>query len=406
MLADLEYVIERLEQIHPMTVNGFSYQQNAIISNIRQAINGPIRKNEFFFLINQLFHSFKDAHTNVWSSWKEGIPIPLLWLENQLVVEFDTEYHQRGDKIITIGNRDVDFLYNELKSIICGENNHYVKLMGQSFLISSTFLDYYNLINDDSVTIMIERDKLELETRLPVIQLGPRPQSTEYKWIDYKIDSAKDIAVLVLNECRYYSDYMDTLFVFFKEVCKNDVNNIVLDLRNNSGGNSNVINEFLRYLNKDRYKWFGTSIRHSKYARKMKGESGFGYQEHMPSVMVSNKVSDEELLFKGNLFVLTSKSTFSSANMFAVVIKDNEFGTIIGEPTGNAPSCYGDALEFRMPKTQIDFRVSYKYFMRPEPDAGTKPYLNPDILLIREIGDVISKRDPQLEEVYRIINSY
>lgn len=48
--------------------------------------------------------------------------------------------------------------------------------------------------------------------------------------------------------------------------------------------------------------------------------------------------------FKRNVYILTSSLTFSSANDFAVIFRDNNIGKIIGEPTGNQSSSYGMCL--------------------------------------------------------------
>ncbi|KUP24309.1 S41 family peptidase [Paenibacillus sp. DMB5] len=64
--------------------------------------------------------------------------------------------------------------------------------------------------------------------------------------------------------------------------------------------------------------------------------------------------------YKGKPYLLTSPQTFSSANMFAVIVQDNGLGQIIGEATGNQPSSYGDILTFQLPASGIHFQVSFK----------------------------------------------
>ena len=403
MEQDFEYALERLRNIHPLTLNGFTDDQQSIANDIRMQIKKPMQRNAFFFQVNRLFFSFNDAHTNMWPSWKRGIPVPLLWLEEGLFVEFDSEYHNRGDRIMSIGDLTVDQLFSELRGIICAENNEYIKLMGQGFLISETILHYYNLIENDSVEVMLGRENRVFKIRIPMIELGPRPKDPNWKWIDYTIDKTEDLAVLKLNECRFNSTYSSTLMEFFTDVNISDVNNIVLDLRQNAGGNSNVINEFIRFLDVDRYSWYGADIRYSEFARTMKGESGFGYQRNPSMVMNNSRVGDSDLLFSGKLFVLTRKNTFSSANMFAVTIKDNGLGIIIGEPTGNSPSCFGDPMEFRMPNTNYSFRISYKYFPRPTPESDPENTLKPDISVFTTGNDVREGEDAQMEALVDLL---
>lgn len=57
------------------------------------------------------------------------------------------------------------------------------------------------------------------------------------------------------------------LYNFFQEVSKNNIQNIAIDLRENTGGNSLVINQFIRYLDVDTYFGYSSEIRYSSEAR-------------------------------------------------------------------------------------------------------------------------------------------
>ena len=48
-------------------------------------------------------------------------------------------------------------------------------------------------------------------------------------------------------------EYEKTLASFFEEVEKENIQNVVVDLRGNGGGNSWVANEFITYLDVDKY---------------------------------------------------------------------------------------------------------------------------------------------------------
>ena len=87
--------------------------------------------------------------------------------------------------------------------------------------------------------------------------------------------------------------------------------------------------------------------------------------------------------FRGQLFVLTSKATFSSGNWFGVIVRDNQLGKIVGEPTGNAPSSFGDVLSFTLPRSGLGFTLSYKQWIRPDPSR------DPDGAHARKVVDLI-----------------
>jgi len=98
--------------------------------------------------------------------------------------------------------------------------------------------------------------------------------------------------------------------------------------------------------------------------------------------------------FTGNVFILIGNQTFSAGNWIAVVFYDNDPGTVIGEPTGNAPSSLGDRVTFQLPNTRFIPGVSYKYFTRPDPSNDPQDSLYPHVLINRTRHDLINDSDP------------
>jgi C-terminal processing protease CtpA/Prc len=106
-------------------------------------------------------------------------------------------------------------------------------------------------------------------------------------------------------------------------VKENDIQYIAVDLRDNPGGNSSVADEFIRYLNIEKYYITGgCDIRYGPFLKKY-------------SKSITKNKQIEDLVFKGKTYVLTSTQTFSSAMMFATILSDNQIGEIIGEIPGH-----------------------------------------------------------------------
>jgi C-terminal processing protease CtpA/Prc len=151
----------------------------------------------------------------------------------------------------------------------------------------------------------------------------------------------------------------------FTEIKRNHIQNVVVDLRGNGGGNSLVADEFIRYLDIDTYKETACNWRLGLF----KFKNGSNTQTNDKNV---------DLQFTGKVYLLTSSSTFSSGMMFAEFIKDNELGTIIGEAPGNTPTGYGDIAIFQLPNSKLCFQVSTKEFFRAD-ISSTEKLVEPDI---------------------------
>lgn len=82
--------------------------------------------------------------------------------------------------------------------------------------------------------------------------------------------------------------------------------------------------------------------------------------------------------------------------MFTTLIRDNNLGKVIGEPSGNKPSAYGDLLLFQLPNSKLPLTLTYKYFSRPDISKDLEEAIMPDYPI---------KQEQAIEELYRIINN-
>ena len=149
------------------------------------------------------------------------------------------------------------------------------------------------------------------------------------------------------------------------EVAGKGIGRIAVDLRHNGGGNSQVIQAFMRYIDVDKYFIFG------------------GSNVRMKNRLIVNEPVSErnrrlQPVFSGEVYVLTSHTTFSSAMLFAVTIADNGIGQIIGETPGNMPTAYGDVLSAQAPNSGLVCNMSHKRFFRPNREKDALP-LMPDV---------------------------
>lgn len=181
----------------------------------------------------------------------------------------------------------------------------------------------------------------------------------------YTVDGEKGIGVFTLLECNVTEGYKRALKDFFTEVKEKKVQKIAVDLRQNGGGNSQVINEFMRYMDVDRYFVFGGSaVRAGDRLRQYEA--------------TAQKNKQLQPVFSGEVYVLTSHYTFSSAMDFATVIQDNGIGKVIGETPGNMPTCYGDKVHGQPPHSGLLCSISYKKFYRPDRTKDALPLI-PDM---------------------------
>ena len=186
--------------------------------------------------------------------------------------------------------------------------------------------------------------------------------------------------MLTLTSCNNNDEYKRVLSSFFGTVKQKGITNIAVDLRENGGGNSSVANEFLTYVDVDCYSSWESESRYGPLLIRCCNGN-----------IVNEKKSNA---FSGNLYVLTATETFSSAMDFAMLVGDNNIGTLVGEASGNIPDGYGDCLTFQMPESGLVMSVSYKRWYRID-QSKTGELITPDYAV---------EGSAALEKVYELIS--
>jgi hypothetical protein len=141
-----------------------------------------------------------------------------------------------------------------------------------------------------------------------------------------------------------------------------EVDKIIIDLRSNSGGNSEILNPFTKRLK--------------------------NYIKENPDVKI---------------YTLVGRNTFSSG-MFAIYrIKEAAPEAIsVGEPTGGALDCYGEVKSMELPNSQLPISYSTKFFEFSKSfsykNDGVGTFL-PDIAIQPTIEDYVNDTDAVLSYV-------
>lgn len=182
-----------------------------------------------------------------------------------------------------------------------------------------------------------------------------------YRKYTFEYDEEAGLLHILYNSCSEDPDLAFGEFVkqAFAAVTSTDrLRAVVVDLRNNSGGNSRLINPLL------------------------------GVLDDLPDSV--------------QLYAAISPKTFSSALMNAVQLERRYSGlTLIGRPTGGKPNHYGEVRTVRLPSgNHISYSISYFTTMKGNSD----PYLMPEVSIPLTADDYFALTPPQAVGVDPVIS--
>lgn len=408
MKNDLDILVKNLVEIHPRLLNGWSPEENKVIESAYAKITAPLSHGEFFFIANEIVTMLNDAHTAIYNNLRQpSLDLPLFWTREGLIVTDDRGKFQTGDKVTAIGGRSIEELEEALTKVIPAENNDWLRVKGTDFIKTEFFLEHMGLTSNRQAVVTVQRGAEDINATFKFTTNNSANNYNPYPLAEvdfsYYFDEQLSLGVFQLKSCDFTAEYNAALKRFFEEVHIRGIHNVAVDLRNNGGGDSRVVNEFISYLNVKQYNSIGQIIRFSPQADAAYhyGNPNGTYHKVNPAV-VQNQIKTDKP-FTGNLYILTSGRTFSSANFFAMIIQDNKLGTILGQPTGNQPSSYGDILGFVLPASNFNFTVSHKKFTRPDPSQDPANSIIPDIEAYTTINDIVIRRDAQIEKLREVI---
>jgi C-terminal processing protease CtpA/Prc len=173
----------------------------------------------------------------------------------------------------------------------------------------------------------------------------------------------------------------------FPEIAKASA--LVLDLRDNGGGNSSVSFQILGMLTD---KPFRSSRWQTRDYRPVFRAAGVREEEWYEDD-IDKWPADGALLYKKPVIVLTSPRTFSAAEDFCVAFDFLKRGTIIGEPTGGST---GQPLSFKLPGGG-SARVCTKHDTYPDGKEFVGVGVQPNKVVVPTIADLRANRDTVLE---------
>ncbi len=333
---------------------------------------------EILVSICKIVAAARDAHTSVLFPAREFLPFKVYCFEEGIYTLAATSGQADlvNCKVERINGMAIDQVVKLFKKVVSHENDLFFRSQLPDYLCAVDILYGLEIVDETSEVVLDITGTDGVSFRAVV----PSVSSDEYHGILTETGSDMDRIPLYrrngdqpywsvmldddktlyfnYNSCREMADESlgDFTEAIMNRIEQNDVERLILDLRNNRGGNSTLLEPFIDKIRK------------------------------------CEKINRE-----GGLYVVIGRDTFSSALLNAFAMKNKTKAIFIGEPTGGKPNCYGEVQYIKLNNSKVEIRYSTKYYKLIPNDKILS--LSPDVELLPRFQDYIENRDPCLEYI-------
>ena len=365
---DIKFLIDKIEEIHP---NPYLYYDKILFyKDLEELSNKNLRIDEFKYELIKCVSKLNDPHTN--SLYKRSLFFEVKMIDNKVYVIHD--YRNLNSKYLykeikRINDVDIQDIIPYIIEIIPTNNKEWQKAMIEFNLLSKEFLKSINIIKDEKYFIeledgsIVDGNKEELKTAKCLIT-----------YFDQK-EISKDTYYVKYSKC--YSSVPNKIEEFLDEVIENikikSPKNIIIDLRDNTGGKSSYFTKFYNFLKEQKDINYFTLI--------------------------------DEYVFSSGRWALQEMLELNSI--------------VIGTPAGAYKDVFGEVKRIFLPNSKIEFGCSSKYFKYEDSNFNeyTKENINmiidykeelfiPDYLVEQTIEDYKEGKDLVINKALELINNY
>jgi hypothetical protein len=435
MQKDLSVLKEAFTELHPglfRYTTAAQFEKNFNIMN--QKAERPMTLAQFYIELSQLTVKLHCGHTyvNPYNQRKavakllysdQVLPLLFKIINNKVIVTHNLSEGKdirRGDELVSINGIVTKKIIDSLLTVskadgLHGRNKQIDNINLSPYLANASryglFDIYFSLFFPDkrrnkgfSLVIKHFKGRSKMLTVPSVTKLQRQSQyqkmypseSQQYagtfSWFD------KNSGYLKINDFTssgWETEYKQFLDSIFTDLQQNNASNLVIDIRDNEGGDDDVRNEIISYLVKKpfiyplrRYRSFlsvnksllpylstwDESFKEPKNpARYMKTSTGLFYKNEAVADTIRPKVNH----FAGQVYLITGAKNSSTSFFMADMLQQSKEVIIVGEATGGTKQGIngGQFFFLKLPSSgiEIDLPLIFQAPISKRRDEGVQP---------------------------------
>lgn len=390
---DLHYMATEMQTQHKSLYHSISQQRFAAMVAILDRQIPSLTRAQVIVAMSQIVAAVGDGHTNIYPTRDPKIgfhtlPVEFTYFGDQLYIRAAAadERPLLGARVLRIGSLSAEDAYAAVKTMIGHENEGGAHYWAEYLLAMPEVLEALHItstVEDVPLTLVTDRGvvTVTLHPSFPVAMMSGDISTLFYRqsgWIDVRdlelgpdplwlrdIDKPFHFELdgkLLYVQINQVNDAPDETLAHFAQRLHDEIasvkpDKVVIDLRQNRGGNGTLIVPLIRSI-----------------------------------------IQSESIDRRGHLFCIIGPATFSAAQMLTDALEKYTNVIFVGEPTASRGNAFGDSRRIILPNSGITVRVAIYYWQDWLP-TDTRNATIPQIPAPLTLQAYSHKADPALDAV-------
>jgi len=432
ILIDLEYLKASLEETH---IDLYAYTSKQAFDQNYTEVRNQIKDDSLSFpevlkLFQKVISKANNAHTRIEFSdyvepyrtyaYSDGTLFPLeVAIEDGKALirkNWSNNTHIKIDaELKSINGMSINEVFEKIYPQISAERLYFKNAQLEAFSLPR----YYWLVfgEEDKFKVeIIQNGHSTIHTLEPIKALDDYEfKRNEILKEDWNIKFLSPSSVY-LRPGKFGGDdvnfqrFIDSAFV---EIKANKCENLIIDLRNHSGGDNSFSDYLVSYIADKPFKWTSefklkTSALLKEDVKKYRDTTQAFWNSALAHKNGEIYTYNFELYepqplekrYQGEVYVLVNRQSYSQSTVAAAQIQDYGFGKIVGEETAEYPNLLASIFTYTLPKTKIKVDIPKGKIQRTSGFENKKGVI-PDIIIIDHLLD---ETDEILDELLKKIN--
>ena len=429
VFEDLQYLRKSLEEAH---YNLFAYTtEDAFDQNFELVKSSIVQDSlsllEVTSLYQKVISKANNGHTEIWfpgSSYGEYayaggtlFPLELAFEDHKVLVRknlSDKSEIKISSELLSINNQPITEILEMIYPQVSAERLYFKQAKIELFSFPRLYWQVFGEVKDFKVEIMqngeIQKYRLNSVSVIEGFEMKRNDIFSNTRELKFLDEAAYLNPGNFSGDEQEYRSFIDSSFM---EINKNNHPHLIIDLRNNSGGDDPFSDYLVSYIADRPFRWHSeftlkTSAILKQHVRETYDTTSAYWQSILnhedgsifPFEYEAFNPQPAETRYSGKTYVLVNRQSHSQSAVTAAQIQDYGFATIVGEETAEIPSLYASQYSFLLPITEIEVKISKGYIVRV--NGSKKPEgVIPDIYikdhLLDENDEILDGLLKQLE---------